>query len=167
MTREALLVIDSGPLIAFARINQLELLPQLAARIVVPLAVWDEVTVRGRNAPGADEVGQTAWLERQTVAPLAVEPLAILVDQGEAEVIALARMLPGSVAVLDDARARRVAERLNVRRLGTLGLLRRAKRMGLLEQLRPHLEALQANGIYIRQALIDAVLADVGESNAE
>lgn len=163
MTREVVLVIDSGPLIGLARINQLELLPQLAARIVVPLAVWDEVTVRGRNAPGADEVRQTTWLEQQAVDPLAVEPLAILVDQGEAEVIALARTLPSSVAVLDDARARRVAERLNVQRIGTLGLLRRAKRKGLLEQLRPHLEALQANGIYIRQALIDAVLADVGE----
>lgn len=163
MTREAVLVIDSGPLIAFARINQLELLPQLAARIVVPLAVWDEVTVRGRNAPGADEVRKTTWLEQQAVDPFAVEPLAILVDQGEAEVIALARTLLGSLAVLDDARARRVAERLNVKRIGTLGLLRRAKQMGLLEQLRPHLEALQANGIYIRQALIGAVLDEVGE----
>ncbi len=142
-------------------------MPQLAARIVVPHAVWDEVTVRGQNAPGAEEVRQTTWLEQQAVDSLTVEPLAILVDQGEAEVIALARALPGSVAVLDDARARRVAERMSVRRIGTLGLLRRAKRMGLLEQLRPHLEALQENGIYIRQALINAVLADVGEGDAE
>ncbi len=161
--REAVLVIDSSPLIALARIRQLELLPQLGARILVPPIVWDEVTVRSSNAAGAREVRQVPWIEIQAPEPLVAESLSILVDRGEAEAIALASTLPDSLVVLDDARARRVAERLNVRRIGTVGLLRRAKRAGLIDKLRPQLEALQASGIYIRQALVDAVLKDVGE----
>lgn len=50
-----------------------------------------------------------------------------------------------------------------MRRIGTVGLLRRARQAGLIDLLRPQLEALQANGIYIRQELIDAALAEVGE----
>lgn len=160
---EGSLVVDSGPLIAFARIGQLALLPHLGSRIVIPPAVWQEVTLSNQDAPGAHEVRQIPWLDRQAPDPLRVEPLTILLGRGEAEVIALAQTLPQSMVVLDDARARRVAERLSMQRIGTVGLLRRAKRMGLIALIRPHLDALQAQGIYMRQALIDAVLNDVGE----
>jgi len=50
-----------------------------------------------------------------------------------------------------------------VSRIGTVGLLRRAKQANLIDKLKPHLEALQQGGIYIRQELVDAVLRDVGE----
>ncbi len=50
---ESVVVADSGPLIALARIAQLGLLPQLCSRILVPPAVWDEVTVHAADAPGA------------------------------------------------------------------------------------------------------------------
>lgn len=160
---EAIIVADSSPLIGLARIGQLELLPQLCRRVVVPPAVWEEVTIHGRVAPGAHAVSQAAWLEIQAPNPVLVEPMAILVDRGEAEALALARQMDGSLLLVDDARARRVAERLNVRRIGTLGILRRAKQSGLIDRLRPQVEALLANGIYIRQELIDVILREVGE----
>jgi uncharacterized protein len=161
---ESVLIVDSGPLIAFARIGQLALLPRLGSRILIPPAVWHEVTVSSSTAPGAQEVRQLPWLAVETPDRLRVEALTILLDRGEAEVIALAQTIAESMVVLDDARARRVAERLNIARIGTVGLLRRAKRMALIDLLRPQLDALQANGVYIRQALIDAVLQDVGEA---
>jgi predicted nucleic acid-binding protein len=65
--------------------------------------------------------------------------------------------------LLDDARARRVAERFGIRRIGTLGILRRAKKAGLIDKVRPLVEQLRDNGIYMRQSLVDAVLLDVGE----
>ena len=47
--------------------------------------------------------------------------------------------------MLDDSRARRVGEQLSLRLIGTLGLLRSAKQPGLIEALRPQIEALQAS----------------------
>lgn len=160
---EALAIADSGPLIALARINRLALLPQLSSRILVPPEVWNEVTVHAIDAPGAREVSQAEWVEIMSPDPLLVGTLVILVDRGEAEAIALAQSFPGCLLLVDDARARRVAERLNVRRTGTVGLLRRAKQSGLIKSLRVEIEALQTNGIYIHQSLIDAVLQEVGE----
>ena len=84
-------------------------------------------------------------------------------DRGEAEAIALANALPDSTVLLDDARARRVAERFGIRRIGTLGILRRGKKAGLIDKVRPLVEQLRDNGIYMRQSLVDAVLLDVGE----
>jgi len=61
------------------------------------------------------------------------------------------------------SQARRVAGRFGIRRIGTLGLLRRAKNAGLIPELRSYIAVLQVNGIFIRQNLIDAILRDVGE----
>lgn len=95
--------------------------------------------------------------------PQLVKPLSILVDTGEAEAIALAQTMPDCIILLDDSRARRVAERLQIKQIGTVGLLLRAKRKGLIDKLRPHPDSLHESNIYIRQKLIDAVLKDAGE----
>lgn len=161
--REAVAIADSGPLISFARINQLELLLRLFSKILVPPEVWNEVTVRGQGLPGAHEISQAAWITIQTPDPQLVGPLSILLDPGEAEAIALAQTIPDCIILLDDSRARRIAERLNIKQIGTVGLLLRAKRLGLTDKVRPFLDSLRENGIYIRQELIDAVLKNVGE----
>jgi len=157
------IVADSGPLIALSIIGQLDLLRQLYGQVLAPPAVWEEVTVRGLGLPGAHDVSQLSWLEIKAPETPLWQGLAILVDRGEAEAIALAKAIPDSTVLLDDARARRVAERFGIRRIGTLGILRRAKKAGLVEQVRPLAKQLSENGIYIRQSLIDAVLRDVGE----
>ncbi|MCB2261395.1 MAG: DUF3368 domain-containing protein [Candidatus Thiosymbion ectosymbiont of Robbea hypermnestra] len=104
-----------------------------------------------------------SWIKTQTPNPLLVNPLNILVDLGEAETIALGQEIPDCVLLLDDSQARKVAKRLNLRIIGTIGLLLRAKRMGLIGEIRPCIERLQSSGIYIRQELINAVLAEAGE----
>lgn len=154
---------DSGPLIALAIIGQLDLLRLLYQRVIVPQTVWEEVTVHGAGLPGAREVSQLTWVDIQRAGPQQIQPLAILVDRGEAEAIALALANPGSTVLLDDAQARRVAERFGVDRIGTLGILRRAKKSGLIAAIKPLVGQLQASGIYMRQSLVDAILRDVGE----
>lgn len=52
-TTESLIVADSSPLIGLARIGQLHLLERSAQKVLVPPAVWDEITAQGRGAPGA------------------------------------------------------------------------------------------------------------------
>ncbi len=158
------IIADSSPLIALAIIGELELLPRLYQRVVIPPAVWDEVTVQGAGLPGAEIVRRCAWLEIQTPTADVLVPLSILVDRGEAEALALAQTIPHSTVLLDDAQARRVAERFGIARIGTLGILRRAKKAGWLAAIKPHLITLRQNGIYIRQNLMDAVLRDVGEA---
>jgi len=110
--REACVIADSGPLIALARIGQLDLLPKLSERIIIPLGVWEEVTISDPEAPGAEAVRAVTWLEVQSAPAPLVSALSILVDRGEAEAIALAQTMVHSLLVADDARARRVAERL-------------------------------------------------------
>lgn len=156
-------IADSGPLISLARINQHELLSRLFSKVLVPPEVWNEVTLKGRGRPGAHEISRVKWITIQSPDPQLARQLSILVDAGESEAIALAQTIPDCILLLDDSRARKIASKLNIKQIGTVGLLLRAKRMGLIEKIKPHLDALIENGIYIRQELIDAVLTDAGE----
>lgn len=65
--------------------------------------------------------------------------------------------------MLDDSHARKIAKRLNLKHIGTVGLLLRAKKQGFLEEIKPSFQALPENGIYIRKELIDAVLKEANE----
>ncbi len=163
-TTELVIVADSSPLIGLARIGQLDLLRRSAERVLIPPAVWGEVTTQSPDAPGAKEVRAARWLAiEEPPDPASVASLKLIVDQGEAEAIALAQSIDSSLLLVDDSRARRVAQQLGVRLIGTVGLLRRAKKAGWITELRSELEALQSHGIYIRQKLIDLVLADVDD----
>lgn len=155
---------DSSPLISLALIGQLDLLPKLYRRVLIPPAVWHEVTVQGAGLPGAQAVSELTWLEIEEPVPAILQSLAILLDRGEAEAIALALGSPGSSVLLDDAQARRVAERFGVARIGTLGILRRARIAGMVGPIGPYVTVLRESGIYIRQELVEAVLRDLGES---
>ena len=154
---------DSGPLISLAVIDQLTLLKKLYPRIIIPPAVWHEVTVKGKNLPGAEAVSQQPWIEIQTPDLKTLQPLSIITDPGEAEAIALAQTIKNSIVLLDDSQARRIAERLNLPRIGTLGVLRRAKMKGFISEIKPMIEQLKANRIYISENLINAILKSVDE----
>lgn len=163
MMTKSVIIADSGPLISLAILGKLDLLRNLYPTVMVPPAVWHEVTEKGKGMPGSLEVSRLEWLIIKEPQPQTLTPLSILVDPGEAEAIALAQTIDDSIVLLDDAQARRVAERFDIPRIGTIGLLRKAKKKGLIDQLKPQIEILKENNIYISQNLIDAVLKDVGE----
>jgi predicted nucleic acid-binding protein len=75
----------------------------------------------------------------------------------------LALEMPGSVALLDDALARRVAIAKGIPIKGTLGMLLDAKRIGYLTAVKPSLDQLQELGFRLSQQTREAVLKLAGE----
>jgi uncharacterized protein len=156
------LVVNSGPLISLARIGQLELLPAVFEGIVLPRAVFDEVT-RDRRLPGAEEISKAEWLRIVEVSDRdAVERLSLWLDTGESEVLVLAQQL-GVTAAIDERRARGLAAALGVAQTGTVGILLEAKRRGLIPAVTPLLDQLGANGIRLSSRLYEEARRLAGE----
>ncbi len=87
-------VSDTSPIINLARIDKLDILCHSFGGVVIPRAVYEEITRFGPQEPGASEVEHRAWITVYEVAnrPL-VEALKLEIDPGEAEAIACATEL--------------------------------------------------------------------------
>jgi len=65
--------------------------------------------------------------------------------------------------ILDDLQARKCAQILNIPVTGSLGLVVRAKKEGLLSAVKPAFDDLIASGLYIDPKLVFTILSSVGE----
>lgn len=162
MAREALIIADAGPIIALAAIGRLELLRDVAGEVRVPRAVYDEV-VAGAPRPGATEITAASWVRVVDADRGLAEAFQLVVDRGEAEALALAKVTDGALLVVDDQRARRVAAQLHLRITGTLGILDLAKRAQLIPAVAPELAKLIAVGFRLDEVIRQAFLRRISE----
>jgi predicted nucleic acid-binding protein len=147
-------VVDASPLIVLARIGRLEL---LGTAIVLPAAVVAEVLV------GPEDDAARRAIESGRFPPGEfVEVPSVIVEwglgAGESAVLALTRSRPGSEAVLDDGQGRRCARALGIPVIGTLGLVVRAARQGVIPTAAPVVGELRAAGLRLDDHLVADVL---------
>jgi predicted nucleic acid-binding protein len=106
------------------------------------------------------------WL---TVAdPLEPDATRRLIEQhgleiGECEAILLASAIGAEALLVDEQRAVALARRLGLPVVRTTALYVAAKRLGLLETVRPKLDALRAFGFWLSDAGYASVLRAAGE----
>jgi len=160
-----IVVSNTTPLIGLASIQRFDLLQQLFGQLTIAQAVYDEAVVAGREIGGAkQEVALATWIRTMTVQDrLAVEVLLDDLDLGEAETIVLAREMGADWVLMDEKKARRKLTQLGLNKIGTVGILLKAKQLGLLPVIRPDLERLSQQGFSLSQAVIDAVLQQANE----
>jgi predicted nucleic acid-binding protein len=159
-----IVVSNSTPLISLAQIDRLYLLEEMFGKVYIPRGVYEEVVVEGADKVGAKEVSEVRWIKVVEVHNrLSVKVLSDELDKGESETIVLARELGADWVLMDERLARRKLEALGVRKIGTLGILLRAKDVGLIEAVRPELDRLMARGIRIGRRVYWKVLQMAGE----
>jgi predicted nucleic acid-binding protein len=160
-----IVVSNTTPLIGLAQIQRFDLLQHLFGQIHIPQAVYDEAAVAGREEGGARrEVSSAAWIRTVNVKDrLAVEVLLDEMDLGEAEAIVLAGELGAKWVLMDEKKGRRKLSQMGIDKIGTLGILLKAKQVGLLTAIRPEIEFLQQHSFSISQEVITAVLRQANE----
>ncbi len=154
------MIMDAGPLILLAKIDALPILPALPFRYIAPANVLRELAAGPAfGHPPVD----APWLEAcELREPLPAYALTTL-DDGEAAAIQAAMEQGIRLICLDDLRGRRMAKALGLEVVGLLGLLTRAKRLGIIDALRPYTDKLMAVGARYSPTLLRDVLANAGE----
>jgi len=127
---EPIVIADTSCFIVLSKIGELSLLRDVYGQVFTTVEIAIEF---GEVLPDwvlvksvSDNVRQQA-LERQ-------------IDRGEASAIAVALESPGSTVVLDDYKARKLAKSLGVSLTGTIGIVMRAKKNGIISSIKPILE---------------------------
>ncbi len=156
-------VVNASPLIFLARGGHLDLLRIMGSPLLIPRPVADEIAHRGDSDPTVRALANNVWLTvvESTKVPEHVAGWAL--GPGETSVIAVAIENPGLVAVIDDLAGRKCASASGVPVIGTLGIVLRARRQGLIAAARPVLEDLVGGGMYLGRDVLDRSLALVGE----
>lgn len=82
---------------------------------------------------------------------------------GGVEVMILAQEQEAGLVILDDNAAKRTAKYLGLTVTGTLGVLLKAKRRGIIGGVRPLMSEMRQNGFYISADVENMVLEQAGE----
>ena len=160
-----IVVSNTTPLIGLASIQRFQLLEKLFGEIHIPQAVYDETVIVGREEGGAKrEIQAATWINTLAVKDrLAVDMLLGELDLGEAETIVLAREIGADWVLMDEKKGRRKLAQLDMPKIGTLGILLKAKQIGLLCTIQPEVARLRRLGFSISQPVVEAVLRHAGE----
>ena len=129
-------VSNAGPLIHLARIGRLNLLKEIFGKIIIPRTVKVEVIDKGKEIgkPDAFLIDAVDWIKVMDD-PSNADQLAekVGIHFGEACAILLAKSLNVPV-LLDDSDARKFALGLGLEVVGSVGIIIKAVRLGLISK---------------------------------
>ena len=160
-------VSDTSPILGLASIGQLELLHEQFGAVFIPQAVLAELKTETefRGTSVIRDALRGGWLVTREVQniPL-VQALALELDNGEAEALALATDLGVEIIVMDEHDGRMRARAMGLKTVGVIGILLRAKKEGKIQSLHDVLQALREQiGFFISDELFQKILVEAGE----
>lgn len=154
-----IVIADTSPINYLIWIGEIEILPKLYGKILVPLSVCDEL--RRELAPETVRswiARPPAWLEMRVPGQKPdADLLRADLDEGERDAILLAQELGADELIIDDMDGRREAQRRHLPVTGTVGVLRAAAKVGLLN-LRNAFDKLGQTNFHIAQDILDRII---------
>lgn len=149
-------VSNSSPIILLSAIGMLDLLKNEFGELLIPEAVYDEVT--SRELKGSDEVKQAGWIKVLSIKNNQALFFLPSLDRGEEEAIVLAIEHDADLVLLDDLAGRRAAMMQGLNVMGTLGFLKVMQRKGRIKKFKDVLDDLQKNGFWMSADLYNRML---------
>lgn len=156
-----LVIADTGALISLGHVAQIGLIEEIFGDFYIAQAVWEEL--QSYENPEFN-VSILTDLKKRVVTINSKNHLSMVMDYGESESVILYEELQADYLLIDDNKARIVAESLDINCIGSIGLLIKAKQKGLIAELKPVFEKWISIGRYFSNDLLNKVLMDVGEN---
>ena len=157
-----IVISDSSPLISLLSVEKLDILGKLFETVMIPEAVYNEVF--NKKVSNLD-LKKTKFLQIEKVTDRKmVKLLKMQLGYGESEVIALALEKGIDRVIIDDKQARKVADKLGLKVIGTLGILILAKEKQVIKEVRPLvLSMMEKINFRIDRALLNKILGILNE----
>ena len=157
-------IVNTTPLIALCHVGQLDLLYQMYGGIMIPQAVYQELSEKQDSICKKQVDSSLDWIfveniENETAKSMFKSQL----HDGEVEVMILAKEKNADLVIIDDANAKKYAKYLDLPVTGTLGILIKAKKQGYIKELKTVIQGMIDKNIYISDKLMKLCLEQVDE----
>lgn len=163
-----IVISDTTPILSLLKADKLDLLEKLYHKIVVPEAVYDEMTSNADFLDEREKIVNCSFLSAKKISN--EESVKILrnvtgLDAGESEALVLYGEIEAELLLIDERKGRNVAKKMSVKHVGTMGVLMQAFDEGIVsaEEIRKILEILLASNIRLSRKLCNKVLDYVGQ----
>jgi predicted nucleic acid-binding protein len=141
------MIADTSSLIALERIDLLQILCKIYKEVVIPESVIKEFGNLSLPCLSIRKV-------ESNLLKLLITDLNL--GKGEADVIGLASQT-GLKVIIDDSKARKVAENMGLKVTGTIGVLMKAERLGLIASAQEKVKELREKGFYVSEELLEDI----------
>jgi hypothetical protein len=158
------IISDSSPLIAFHKKNELDLLKLLFNKLIIPQAVYDELT-SGNNFKNQQKRLKKAieegWIIVKKLKEFKLPDLNL--GKGEKQAINLCLELKNSLLLIDEKKGSSIAKTFGINTLGTLGilLLIKKKKIKSKDQIFENLNNLLKENFYLSSEVITLFLKKI------
>ena len=147
------IIADTSCFIILTKIGELELLHDVYGLIITTIEIATEY---GETLP--EWVGIVLVKDK-----FKQQLLEMQIDIGESSAIALALETPGSTIILDDYKARKIADKLGLIFTGTIGVIIKAKLNGIIPSIKPLLEKIKQTDFRLSAELELQALKEANE----
>lgn len=130
-----LIISDTTPIISLIKADKLYLLEKMFGNVIIPKAVYDELTVNEKYGKEIAELKEAIFIKVSKVennASVNILRNVTGLDAGESEAIVLAEENDADLLLMDEHKGRQVAKKLGIRITGTIGILLQAFDEGML-----------------------------------
>lgn len=157
-------IVNTTPLIALCHVGQLDLLKKLYGEIIIPQAVYRELSEKKESICKKQVDASLNWICVEKIEnKMAKSMFKTQLHDGEVEVMILAKEKNADIVIIDDANAKKHAKYLKLPVTGTLGVLIKAKQQGYIMELKPIMQEMIDKNIYISENLMKFCLEQVNE----
>lgn len=162
-----IIVSDTTPIISLSKIERLDLLQKLFEIIMIPRAVYNELTSNKQFQEEAKAINDAEYIKVVEVENLkAVELLqrATGLDLGESEAIIYTDSYKVGMLLIDEIKGRKVAMQMGISVMGTVGILMAAYDEKLISanEIKEYIEIMKNVGRHISDKLYAQLLDLIG-----
>lgn len=158
------LVCNTGPLIALAIIQKLNILKALFSEVVIPEAVHYEILEGGVSCAGIASYRKESWIQVRPTSKDVDPLLDTVLDLGEASVIQLATECGADFVLIDEKKGRKVAREIyDLRVVGSARILVEAKQRGIIENVSDLIKGMRDGGYWIHNDIVTFALKEASE----
>ena len=161
-----IVIADTTPIITLMKLQRLDLLEKLFDTVIVPNAVYEELTSNSNYLTEVQMVVECPFLKRCAVSDrqsIKILREVVGLDAGESEAIALAEENNADLLIIDERKGRRIAKQMELKITGTIGILLQAFDCKILseEEILSCSERLRNSRIRISDSLFELIRVHV------
>ncbi len=154
-SEDEIAIVNASPLICLAKAGLLTILFRVFPKVCIPRSVFDEVMAGPEDDLARmylDEAGEITIVDPASPSEIVRE---WDLGAGETSVLSCTLETMNSIAIIDDAAARKCARTLNIPYCGSLGVLAKAHKAGIITDLNVCIVAIQESGLFLSQSVIE------------